>query len=360
LGYLVQLEEELATGLNAGESQAYLEFKTRLFSSMLVIAMVFAAAFGLMHDLGLNQIGRFHAVVDYMYSLLSLVLLYLLSRYPSSYTPILYIFLTASLLTFVSAFINVPIDQFRAIWFFLLVLATYILAGAIPGISMTALSILVLLALSMSMDVGLSDESMVSIVVGLMIMSLIVYIYTNRTVCYANQIEDNNCKLKQLASEDPLTGLFNPRMCTAIGEQLLKLAIRDGKPLSVIYMDLDHFKNINDTYGHQSGDQVLVHIAQVLNSFLRESDISARLGGEEFCAILPETDSQAAIELAENMRQRIEQTIEHIGDVELHVTASFGVAQMLPTDQSLADIQNRADQALYTAKKMGRNRVIEE
>lgn len=103
-----------------------------------------------------------------------------------------------------------------------------------------------------------------------------------------------------------------------------------------------------------------MHIAEVVNSFLRESDISARLGGEEFCAILPETNCEAAIKLAENMRLRIEQAIEHIGDVKLRVTASFGVAQMMSTDQSLADIQKRADQALYNAKTMGRNRIIAE
>jgi diguanylate cyclase (GGDEF)-like protein len=356
----VRIEEDLTTGLSAGESQAYLEFKSRLFSSIMIIAVVFAAAFGLMHDLGLNQIGRFHAYVDYLYSSLTLVLLFLFKKERSLYTPILYIFLAASFLTFISAFINVPVDQFRAIWFYLLVLVAYILAGTWPGVGLTAFSIVAVLSLSQIVDVGLSDESMVSIVVGLLIFSLIAFIYTNRTDCYANQIEENNSKLKQLASEDPLTGLFNPRMCTAIGEQLLKMSIRDGNPLSVIYTDLDHFKKINDTYGHQAGDQVLVHVADIVNGFLRQSDVCARLGGEEFCVVLPETDSQAAAKLAEKMRQRMEQTIEHIGEVDLHITASFGVAQMLPTDQSLSDIQKRADQALYAAKKMGRNRVIAE
>lgn len=358
MGYAVHLEEELTTDLNTGINEAYLEFKSRLFSSMMVIAILFAAAFGLMHELGVNQIGRFHAYVDYAYSSVSLVLLFLLKKNRSLYSPILYIFLTASFLTFVSAFINVPVDQFRAIWFYLLVLAAYILAGSGAGAGFTVLSILAMLAISRYLEVDLSDESMVSIATGLLIMSLIAHIYTRRTVGYANQIEQNNRRLQQLASEDPLTGLFNPRMCTAIGDQLLKLAIRDNKPLSVIYMDLDHFKNINDTYGHPSGDQVLVHIAKIVNSFLRESDVCARLGGEEFCAVLPETDTRAALDLAEIMRQRIEQTIEHIGDVELHVTASFGVAQILPSDQRLSDVQKRADQALYTAKEQGRNRVI--
>lgn len=356
----MRIEQDLTTGLNTGQNEAYLEFKSRLFTSIMMIAMVFSASFGLMHDLGLNQIGRFHAYVDYLYSLLTLVLLFLFKKERSLYSPILYIFLVASFLTFVSAFINVPMDQFRAIWFYLLVLAAYILAGTGLGVGFTALSIVIVIALNISTEVGLSEESIVSIVVGLLILSLITYTYTNRMVSYANQIEENNSKLKQLASEDPLTGLFNPRMCTAIGEQLLKMATRDGSPLTVIYMDLDHFKNINDTYGHQAGDQVLVHVAKIVNSFLRQSDVCARLGGEEFCAVLPETNSQAAAKLAEKMRQRIEQTIEHIGEVDLRITASFGVAQKLPTDQSLSDIQKRADQALYSAKKMGRNRVIAE
>jgi diguanylate cyclase (GGDEF)-like protein len=338
-------------------SEEYRQFKFKLFSSIMVIAMLFAVGFGLMHDFGLNKIGTVQARLDYGYAVLILVLLVLLRINKDSYSPALYIFLLASFVTFVGAIMNVPIDQFRAIWLYLLVLVAYILAGTGTGMVLTVASVMAVILLSMTMNVAMNAETLVTTVGGLLVLSLIAYIHTDRMNCYARLIGESNSELKQLASQDPLTGLFNPRMCTALGEQLMKIAVRENKPFSVVYIDLDHFKQINDEYGHQAGDDVLVMVADIIGGYLRDSDVCARLGGEEFCALLPDTDRDGAQQLAENIREQIEKTVHLSGSDKLNVTASFGLAQLLPTDHSLADIQKRADQALYAAKKGGRNKV---
>jgi diguanylate cyclase (GGDEF)-like protein len=352
-----EVEQNKSSVMDAYHSEEYWQFKFKLFSSIMVIAMLFAVGFGLMHDLGLNKVGTLQARLDYGYAALSLVLLVLLRINKDSYSPLLYIFLLASFITFVGAIMNVPIDQFRAIWLYLLVLVAYILAGTGTGLVLTVVSVIAVIVLSLTMQVAMNPETLVTTIGGLLVLSLIAYIHTDRMISYARLIEENNSKLKQLASQDPLTGLFNPRMCSALGEQLMKIAIRENKPFSVVYIDLDHFKQINDEYGHQAGDNVLVSIAEIIGGYLRDSDVCARLGGEEFCALLPDTDRDGAQQLAENIREQIEKTVHPLGKNELKVTASFGVAQLLATDHNLMDIQKRADQALYAAKKGGRNKV---
>jgi len=122
-------------------------------------------------------------------------------------------------------------------------------------------------------------------------------------------------------------------------------------------MDLDHFKNINDNYGHSVGDKVLKNVAITLENTVREIDISARIGGEEFAFILPETDADKASQLAERLRSNIQDMhIEHDGKT-LHITASFGISAGNSAEQTLENMLTRADDALYIAKKKGRNQV---
>lgn len=152
---------------------------------------------------------------------------------------------------------------------------------------------------------------------------------------------------------DKLTGLFNRQKLDVKLEMEFLRARRSGAPLSVIILDLDHFKNVNDTWGHQVGDQVLVCTAQLLTARLRQTDCAGRWGGEEFMVICPDTDLEGARALAETLRQAITaQTFPTAG----HQTASFGVACCTVGDQ-VKTLVSRADQALYEAKHLGRNRV---
>lgn len=162
-----------------------------------------------------------------------------------------------------------------------------------------------------------------------------------------------NKALAQLSITDRLTGLFNRMKLDEALAFESQRSQRTGQPYSVIMLDIDHFKQVNDRYGHQAGDRVLIELARLLQSSTREIDIVGRWGGEEFLVICPYTDSMGACRLAENLRQKMEASNAAVAEPR---TASFGVATFKPGEQG-DDIVARADAALYAAKDGGRNRV---
>jgi diguanylate cyclase (GGDEF)-like protein/PAS domain S-box-containing protein len=158
------------------------------------------------------------------------------------------------------------------------------------------------------------------------------------------------------ANTDALTGLSNRRHFMILAEQEVRRARRFGRDLSVIMMDLDHFKRVNDTYGHATGDLVLETLCRSAQESLRESDIMGRLGGEEFAILLPETSLEAAGEVAGRILTHVAETPIPTHRGEIHCTTSLGVSCLLGEDESIDDILHRADEALYKAKHGGRNR----
>jgi diguanylate cyclase (GGDEF)-like protein len=160
-----------------------------------------------------------------------------------------------------------------------------------------------------------------------------------------------------LARTDMLTDLNNRRAFFEIGTQLLSQSMRFNHPLSVIMLDVDNFKHINDTYGHSIGDSVLLSLAQILRNMVREVDVVGRIGGEEFALILPETDISNAATFAERLRTSIANTSLGSAKGEIKMTASFGIASNANSDISLDNLISKADEALYRAKQNGRNRI---
>jgi diguanylate cyclase (GGDEF)-like protein len=166
-----------------------------------------------------------------------------------------------------------------------------------------------------------------------------------------------NERLAQLSITDPLTGLANRRrMSESLREEWLR-ARRTRAPLSLAMVDIDHFKQFNDLHGHRAGDRCLQHVATQLDSHVRDTDLVARYGGEEFAIIMPDTGSAAGREVAERIRVSIVDLAEELTADEV-VTASVGVATLYdPETQSTDQLIERADAALYQAKRTGRNRV---
>jgi len=163
--------------------------------------------------------------------------------------------------------------------------------------------------------------------------------------------------LEEASQRDKLTGLYNRARLDAYLAEEFATAMRSGKPLSIVMADVDHFKRVNDTLGHQAGDQVLVVVAQALGGRLRPRDLAARYGGEEFVLVLPETDAAGAKVVAERIRQRIEAARPPV-EGGLSVTVSCGCATLPPNRFSTsAELLAAADRALYAAKRGGRNRV---
>lgn len=164
-------------------------------------------------------------------------------------------------------------------------------------------------------------------------------------------------RVEAMATTDGLTGLVNHRRFKELLAEALSRAERFEHPVSVVMVDADHFKQVNDTYGHPVGDQVLVRIAEVLTAEARKTDVVARYGGEEFVLVLDGTDGPGAVQVAERIRERIagEQIVGDFGRVR--VTASLGVAAWPDAATSMNDLLEEADQALYRAKRAGRDRV---
>jgi two-component system cell cycle response regulator len=177
---------------------------------------------------------------------------------------------------------------------------------------------------------------------------------------YAERLRDNVQMSIEMAITDALTGLFNRRyMETHLGT-LIEQAIARGKPLSALVIDIDYFKSINDTHGHDAGDDVLREFALRIKRSIRGIDLACRCGGEEFVVVMPETDMAVAAMVAERLRRRIAADPFAIqrGADKVPVTISIGIAALRGKDDTAAALVKRADQALYRAKRDGRNRVV--
>ncbi|MGH9615718.1 MAG: diguanylate cyclase [Acidobacteriaceae bacterium] len=174
-------------------------------------------------------------------------------------------------------------------------------------------------------------------------------------------------RLEQLANIDPLTGIYNRRSFIALCERELLSAARNGGGFSLIMFDLDHFKQINDRYGHRAGDAVLCEVVEKLRNSVRNIDIVGRWGGEEFVALLPKADAEAAMAVASRLRQHVDSIsmssprLRHIeGESEIAITLSIGMATYFGHDPAVTihDLLHQCDSAMYQAKTDGRDRIV--
>jgi len=163
-------------------------------------------------------------------------------------------------------------------------------------------------------------------------------------------------RLRKLAITDPLTGLYNRRHALDLANYEATQQKRKSDPLSFIIADVDHFKHINDTYGHDAGDAVLIEIGKAIRMSIREQDSASRWGGEEFMVVLPQTDLEAAMLVAERIRARVAATDVPVDKHEITTSITLGVS-CFRMGETISNVIARADHALYEGKKTGRNRV---
>lgn len=168
--------------------------------------------------------------------------------------------------------------------------------------------------------------------------------------------------LEQESIKDPLTGIYNRRYLDRRMTEEVKRAQRHNLPLSVLLIDIDHFKQVNDTYGHQVGDSLLIHLSDLILNQIRESDVAARYGGDELLVLAPSTTVSSAAILAERLRIQVESNqLDFSGDdshdQDIRVTVSIGIAGLSPEITDSESVVKHADQALYSSKQEGRNRV---
>ncbi|MCK9473082.1 diguanylate cyclase [Sulfurimonas sp.] len=214
--------------------------------------------------------------------------------------------------------------------------------------------------------IGFADSNYISshgTSIGLIIEALLLsYLVAYKFKMMEEEKEEEKLKqieLKLLASTDPMTKLYNRRYFTEISEKVLDISKREKKHLSILMIDIDRFKNVNDTYGHQFGDEVLINLSRLLLDTQRKSDIVCRYGGEEFVILLPNTALEDATNLAEKLRKLVESlTLISPLNEDFNFTVSIGVAQIYVEKEADLELAiKRADDALYVAKNSGRNRV---
>lgn len=206
-----------------------------------------------------------------------------------------------------------------------------------------------------ALDLGVSDYLMAPIDVNEMIARVRTQVRRKR---YQGRLRANYQKSMALAVTDSLTGLYNRRYLHAHLGNIMRRSAENGRPVSVLAIDIDHFKEVNDTYGHAAGDRVLTEFASRMMRHVRGVDLIARVGGEEFVVVLPECDARIAAEVAERVRGKLaEQPVPVDDDQTVAVTVSIGCATAYGAGESGEALLKRADDALYRAKNTGRNRV---
>jgi diguanylate cyclase (GGDEF)-like protein len=176
---------------------------------------------------------------------------------------------------------------------------------------------------------------------------------------FLNEIDRRELALQLLARTDQLTGLLNRRALLECSEAQVSQSARHAQPLTVLMIDIDHFKRINDEHGHVAGDRTLVEVADAMRQIMRLEDQLGRFDGEEFVALLPLTNSVAARSMAEKLRERVAAlSVALEGGVVIQCTVSLGLASLRPGETSIDPVLSRADLAMYQAKAQGRNRCV--
>jgi diguanylate cyclase (GGDEF)-like protein len=198
----------------------------------------------------------------------------------------------------------------------------------------------------------------INVVAGTVVLALLLYQWLPEAVREWAKSQQRTRDLEKLAAIDPLTGISNRRQFESLARAELGRSQRYMRPLSLLMIDIDHFKQVNDRFGHEAGDRVLKFLANVLISAKRASDVVGRIGGEEFAILLPETSKEAALVIAERLRQLAQTCAPAIAGEKLDVTISIGVAAASIRTSGMETLCRQADQALYEAKRSGRNRVV--
>lgn len=232
------------------------------------------------------------------------------------------------------------------LWVYPVLLANFLLVSRWPAVGISAI---VIVAVALGDAALTTDAQKLMFVVTSLVVSLFSFVFASRSELQHSQLE-------ALASRDPLTGASNRRGMEAMLVAAISSSRRTGKPLGLLIFDIDRFKQINDDFGHEAGDQVLVQVSDVVRGATRTDDRFFRLGGEEFGLLLPGADAATLRGIAESLREAVESEVQCNGR---NVTISIGVSRFRP-GESVSDWLSRTDAAMYRAKRAGRNRSVFE
>src|SRR5574340_1227438 len=323
----------------------------------LVVMLLFSLAALAWHAVAEFQYGvKLLAGIQLVLGVYFVILLYFVRRRP--YSKWLALAFLAPLLTLIlTAMAHADTTANVFIWVFLIPVLSYSLLERKMGFAVSLIGTLVALLaylfkygdiLERDHILGLSDS---------LICLFSVWVAMH---LYERNRESATGELRRMATTDQLTGLNNRRQLEKIFTHLAGAADRQNHALAVVVMDLDHLKQVNDRWGHHAGDAVLVHIARLLRNHLRASDWAFRIGGEEFCLLLPMADHGGAVRATEALRRRIAEHPCNTDGQVIPLSASIGVAMYPSNGKAFGQLLSLADERMYRAKQQGRNRVISD
>ncbi len=353
-----RLAETIFGNIEFPESEEYEEFRYKLSILALIFAGLTSSLFaGLAKAGALGQFNEIQIYVIFAHAVLMFASWLVLRGRKRMYVTISWFSFLVTFADVLSYFLLVENDAVRVFWFLNFIPGTYLLVGHLFGAVMTFVCVFgIVLANPFSAD-PLSPNSVATTIMSMLFFAVLHHAFAKRSDHLYNRLQVSNERLREMATRDMLTNVLNSHAYYEVSDSQIQVARRQGTPYSVLFIDLDHFKSINDTYGHAAGDHVLLSVANCLTQSLRASDVLGRVGGEEFSAFLPNTDAKGAAALAELIRSNLEMLMPSIGENVLKVTASIGVAANGHAGQTMFDLQRQADQAMYRAKTAGRNRV---
>lgn len=339
------------------EGEEHAEFLFKLLSIVMVSGALLTVLFILSSASGVNRIDSRHEVSMYTFTVLASGLWLRLRGRKDLYWPIAWSYEALCMAEHLSTTLFVPFDELRAFWFAINVAGVFVLLGRLTGWLITVASVILVVTINPLSNAPYSINALTTFGLGILYLGLFFHFYAARSISYFERMRQANHTLARMASHDALTEVLNARAYYETCEHLISSQERSKTPFSVLFIDLDHFKAINDTHGHAAGDIVLKTIARELLANIRKGDILGRVGGEEFSIFLPDTGPESAQSVAEKLRRAVEALSIHHGRVTLHITASLGIASYEGSHQTIQAIQRNADAAMYAAKAAGRNRV---
>ncbi|MGJ4953639.1 GGDEF domain-containing protein [Bradyrhizobium sp. HKCCYLS20291] len=333
------------------------EFK-RMFSLLVaLVTAAFTALFDLSAVFGLFWLSPVIFTANLVSMSVSIATATLLHVRPQWSKALAWVAAGNAYLLFLIALYTMPGDELRYVWFFTHAGSTFLLLGSRAGWATLAVTATIVVASRIAGLVVLSDNALPTFCFGLVAIGALYQCYNVRTAAFLRRIELGRNQLEYAASHDGLTGLLNRPAFMDRGCEVLSAAESAMQPVSLLFIDVDRFKTINDRHGHKGGDDTLVAVASAIASAVRADDVVARIGGEEIVVLLPDTDAADAFAMAEHLRGTVEAARPVVAGHVLSVTASIGWATNGPSAYSIEALLAEADEAMYRAKQSGRNRV---
>lgn len=340
------------------DGEEYRAFQFKLLCVIATSSWLLSVLFILSASFGVNAMESNQLFPVAVFTMATFVLWLLLRGEPGRYLVAAWSYEILFIVLYIWALFLVTNDELRVLFAVVNVAVVYILLGQHPGLIITLVSAVGLPIANHFLKAPYSPNALASLLISVAYFGVLFYAFSDRSISYFHRMRQYNEALHNLAMRDSLTGAYNARAYYAECNRFIQLAERQYTPFAVLFIDLDHFKSVNDKHGHATGDMVLKAVADCLEGEIRSGDLLGRVGGEEFSVFLFGARLQSAFELAERLRALIEGLMPEVENGQrLQITASIGVAESGEGRQSMEAIQHIADKAMYMAKQAGRNRV---